>query len=89
MSFLIKNKNLCIDITNSLLGIIVIVLGALAFQNGATNLHMFPFIFGIGTMMLILNTIRCSFSNKLYCMIFGGFSILMALMVILSLVVLI
>ncbi|MDD3413639.1 MAG: hypothetical protein PHY47_06525 [Lachnospiraceae bacterium] len=87
MSFLIKNKNLCIDIMNCLLGIIVIVLGALAFQNGATNLLMFPFIFGIGTIMLILNTIRCASSNKLFCMIFGGCSILMAVMVILSLVV--
>ncbi len=88
MKFEFRNKNMLIDFINMFLGIAIIVIAVSAFSSATFSLSKFPIIFFLGTILLILNTIKTFPKNKLLGVLFGTLSLVMAVALILSLIAL-
>lgn len=81
-----KDKRLIIDYINMLIGIVILVIAVIAFRGGAGFVGMFPLLFALGTVMLILNTVKTFPDNKFLGAMFGLLAVVMAAGFVISIV---
>ena len=73
----LKDKRMVIDYINMVIGIVILIIAVIAFRGGTGFVGMFPLLFALGTVMLILNTVKTFPDNKFLGIMFGILAVVM------------